>query len=297
MTTQQIGISSDTGLVGFLCEKTDLPVSYQACLECSRTVSDCPMFPAAISRIIESQRPQDHAYRLAAAHGGADYAFSVTEIVYCPRKYRLSKEYPFYEKPTALWRMLRGSAIHRELAMSGEGIAEKTLVWRFRFMGKTVALTGTPDLLTQTEDGWKVTDFKFTDYVPRSKKVFVCNGCQAETDENLVCPNCGQMKRGHVSQVTLPPQPLGGHGKQVNLYGLLVERAMKERVAGGEVIYLSKKPYKVSIAYNATETMDFLKSKLSALLSPELPPVLQEEGEKWECDYCPVRSYCEEVSQ
>jgi len=286
-TTMQVGLQ------GFACEVSGEPVSFDECLACAqRGAPGCPMFPAAIEQIINTQRPADHAMRITNARGlVADFAFSVTEIVYCPRRYRLAREFPYHERPTALWRMLRGTAIHDFLAASSHGIREQTLVWRFRYRGKVIVLVGTPDLIVETERGYLVVDYKFTDFAPRPRAALVCNGCQAEVSE-LCCPNCGPLHREQVSRLTLPPRPHNGHEWQVGLYGLLVEQAMKGEVCGGQVIYLTKKPLKVEVPYSREAALNFLKSRLDVLAGCALPPVLTEPQELWQCDYCSLSAVC-----
>ena len=285
------------GFAGFLCEVTGDPVAPTDCLACARKgAPGCPMFPAAIESIIDSMRPQDHAMQKAAQIGGADFAISVTELVYCPRKYLLQRQFPYYERPTAYWRMLRGTGIHELLARAGgNGTAEQTLVWRFKFQGKTIALTGTPDLVEDTPNGAHVVDYKFTEYAPRDQKILVCPGCQEQVSKDLVCPNCGQLGKSAVNRVTLPARPHAGHDRQVNLYGLLIEKVLGKPVAGGQVIYLTKTPVRIPVSYERDATMAFVKARLAALLDADLPPVLADPDELWQCDYCPVRSQCESL--
>jgi hypothetical protein len=282
------------GFAGFICEVTGDQIAPDDCLACARKgAPGCPMFPAAIEAIINSMRPQDHAMRKAAQVGGADFAISVTELVYCPRKHILAQDYPYYERPSAYWRMLRGTGIHELLSKAGGPGVEQTLVWRFKFQGKTVALTGTPDLVEDTPDGARIVDYKFTDYAPRDKKILECPACQEEVSKDLECPSCGKIGRSAVNRITIPAKPHGGHGRQVNLYGLLVEKVLGKPVAEGQVIYLTKTPVRINVPYERDATLAFVKERLAALLQDDLPPVVTNPDELWQCDYCPVRSQCE----
>lgn len=289
-TEVQVGT---TGLAGFLCEVSGEPVSFAACYACALGgAPGCPMFPAAIERSLAAQRPADYALQIASRYGKIDYAFSVTEIVYCPRRYRLAQEYPYYERPSALWRMARGTAIHQFLA-AGQENAEQTLVWRFSFKGKIIALVGTPDLLLWDGTSYRVIDYKFTDFAPRERKAFLCDGCREEVDANLVCPTCGPLRRDQVAHVTLPPKPHNSHDLQIQLYCLLVAKVLRKPVSGGQVIYLTKKPLKIDVPFDSQATLHFLAERIKTLLSPELPPILQVQQELWQCDYCPLRERCE----
>ena len=295
------------GLVGFDCEVTGEPVSFDVCLACAREgAPGCPMTPALVERIRDDIRPQDFAQRLAEEHG-ADIGFSVTEVIYCPRKQRLSNQYPYNEKPSSLYRMKRGSGVHADLALYSGGIREARLHWKFLFGGRKVLLTGSPDLIETRPDGWYISDYKVTGNPPRRRWVYLCTGCQAETvkeERTFHCPNCGPLRRDHVDRLALLPEARDGHARQVNLYGLLIEKNAEKLatdhgledpgdIAGGQVVYLPHDlPVRCEVRYDRNATMAFLKERLNALLSLELPPVLIGG---WECDYCPVRAHCEDL--
>lgn len=172
-------------------------------------------------------------------------------------------------------------------------IQNVTLLVIFTFQGKTIALTGTPDLVEDTPNGALVTDYKFIEYAPRDQKILVCPDCQEEVSKDLVCPNCGQIGKSAVNRVNIPAKPHAGHDRQVNLYGLLIEKVLGKPVAGGQIIYLTKTPVRIPVSYERDATMAFVKQRLAALLDADLPPVLTEPDELWQCDYCPVRSQCE----
>ena len=117
------------GLVGLSCEMTEEPVNFDDCLACAKNgAPGCSMTPALVERIRDGIRPHDFAQRMAEERE-ADFGLSVTELIYCPRKFRLSKTYPYIEKPTALYRMMRGSGVHADLAQYSEGIRETRLAW------------------------------------------------------------------------------------------------------------------------------------------------------------------------
>lgn len=123
-----------------------------------------------------------------------------------------------------------------------------------------------------------------------------------------MCPNCGALnpRSSAVARVYRPPQARSSHASQVNLYALLIEKnaaflekqhgAKASGFCGAEVVYLSPKtPVRCSVALNRDASMTLLKSSLTALLSNDIPPVLDEVDELWRCDYCPVRTHCEQV--
>ena len=94
-------IATQTGLVGFLCEVTDQPISFQECLACARKgAPGCSMVPAVIHTATNSIRDPRYAQKLAE-QTGAEIGFSVTELLSCARQMRLKTELPYYEKPSS----------------------------------------------------------------------------------------------------------------------------------------------------------------------------------------------------
>ena len=104
------------------------------------------MVPAIIHDIASSVRSPEYANDLAK-QAGAEVGFSATELLGCPRQYRLKKQHPYWEKPSGMYRMTFGSGYHAALSKYSAGIAEETLTWKFKLLGKSVLLVGTPDLI------------------------------------------------------------------------------------------------------------------------------------------------------
>jgi len=300
---------TQTGLVGFVCEVTEEPVSFDECLACAqRGAPGCPMIPAAIHDIAGSIRDPEYANNLAH-QAGAEIGFSATELLGCPRQYVLKKQHPYWEKPTSMYRMAFGTGYHAALAKYPGGIREQTLTWKFTFLGKPILLVGTPDTIEATPTGWHIVDYKVTANPPFGHKVPICVHCDLDLykgDDGLMCPNCGALnpRSSAVARVYRPPQARSSHAQQVNLYALLVAKnaaLLKEKhgvkaegFCGAQVVYLSPKtPVRCDIALEREGTLAFLKARLTTLLSGAMPPVLDELDELWRCDYCPVRTHCE----
>ncbi len=304
--------TTQTGLVGFTCEVTNQAVSFHECLACAQKgAPGCPMVPAAIHVAANSIRDPLYAQKLAE-EAGAEIGFSVTELISCARQTCLKQENPYYEKPSSLYRMNRGTGYHDLLSQYPDGIREETLSWRFRFQGKSILLVGTPDLIELIPEGWLITDYKVTGNAPFGRKVMLCGKCEGETykgEDGVTCRDCGSIlrSRSELIQVYRPPQPRSSHVMQVNLYALLVEKnadvlagklnaTNQNRFAGAQVVYFADKaPVRCMAPLDRESTMAFLKKVLAALIVPDLPPILHEVGELWRCDYCPVRSLCEEM--
>lgn len=305
--------NTQTGLVGFLCEVTEEPVTFQECLACAkRGAPGCPMVPAIIHDIASSIRSPEYANDLAIK-AGAEVGFSATELLGCPRQYRLKKRHPYWEKPSGMYRMTFGSGYHAALSKYSAGIAEETLTWKFKLLGKSVLLVGTPDLIELRTDGWFITDYKVTGNPPFGRKVPICNHCDLEMykgDDGLTCPNCGPLnpRSSAISRVYRPAQARSSHVEQVNLYALLIEKnasllAKKhnmsepvENTCGGQIAYLSQKgAVRCDVQLDRAAALALLKIRLSALLSEDLPPILDDADELWRCDYCAVRAHCEKL--
>ncbi len=306
-------ITTQTGLVGLLCEVTEEPVTFQECLACAqRGAPGCPMVPAIIHDIASSIRSPEYANDLAK-QAGAEVGFSVTELLGCPRQYRLKKQHPYWEKPSSMYRMTFGSGYHAALSTYSAGITEETLTWKFKLLGKSVMLVGTPDLIELKPEGWFITDYKVTGNPPFGRKVPICNHCDLEMykgDDGLTCHNCGALnpRSSAISRVYRPAQARSSHVEQVNLYALLIEKnavqiAKKhglaepvEHTCGGQIAYLSQKSIvRCDVPIDRAAALALLKTRLSALLSDTLPPILDDADELWRCDYCAVRAHCEQL--
>ncbi len=305
-TTQQ------TGLVGLLCEVTEEPVTFQECLKCAqRGAPGCPMVPAIIHDIASSIRDPEYANELAK-QAGAEVGFSVTELLGCPRQYRLKKQHPYWEKPSGMYRMTFGSGYHAALSKYSAGIAEETLNWKFKLLGKSVLLVGTPDLIELRPDGWFITDYKVTGNPPFGRKVPICNHCDLEMykgEDGLTCPNCGALnpRSSAISRVYRPAQARSSHAEQVNLYALLIEKNAAALVkkhnlvdpvnfSGAQIAYLSQKGVtRCDVQLDRATAVTLLKTRLSALLADNLPPIIDDADELWRCDFCAVRAHCEQL--
>ena len=141
------------------------------------------MVPAIIHDIASSVRSPEYANDLAK-QAGAEVGFSATELLGCPRQYRLKKQHPYWEKPSGMYRMTFGSGYHAALSKYSAGIAEETLTWKFKLLGKSVLLVGTPDLIELRTDGWFITDYKVTGNPPFGVG---SEHCVEDCVGNLVC--------------------------------------------------------------------------------------------------------------
>jgi predicted RNA-binding Zn-ribbon protein involved in translation (DUF1610 family) len=265
------------------------------------------MTAPVVEAIVAGIRPPDLANQIAAEHG-AEIGFSVTELLHCPRRQRLEGDHTWYENPSGLYRMTRGSAVHDYLSRSSGGLKESRLSWTFRFLGRTVTLSGMPDLVELRPEGFFITDYKVTENPPRDKATWICSGCNTvvkKSGSKFLCPNCGEIARSAAYRTVETARARSTHILQINLYGLLIEKNLRQvasalgmtgspPVCGGEVLYLPPTlPMRCSVLYDRETTLAFLKKSLKVLLSPSLPPILAEDDEgHWECGYCPLAEVC-----
>jgi hypothetical protein len=319
------------GFAGFLCEVTEQPVSVQDCLACAQNgAPGCPMTPALVERIAEGVRPL-HFSKNFATRSGADFGISVTELIGCPRRFRLVREHAYFEKPTSMARTQRGTARHADLALySGPGLKELRISWSFTYSHPEgqkvrVILTGQPDLLSLRSDGWLITDYKDTENPPRPTYTYTCHLHPEEIAGKphwrgrgpFTCSHCGTLTRAQVDEYITPPAARTTHALQIHLLALLVTKngallaseynqtrklhcswntpaAVEDTpVAAGEIAYLGL--LRCSVVPDTAAALAHLKRRLAALLSKNLPPILSDPVELWECGYCPVRDACEQL--
>jgi len=320
---------------GFLCEVTGEPVSPDHCLACARKgAPGCEVgSPAIIAGIIHHQRPIHYATRSAQDQRldlDIQHGFSVTELLSCARKQRLLNDVNWYEKPSRLYYAFRGTLFHAEAEryLDSDPLAagEERLFWFLKFSGKTIGLSGQPDLILfdSLRGGWIIHDYKTTKEVPGRTYRYVCAFTSKIIydvpfrikGKQVNCPWCAtKHSLDEVSMEELPPQPRGSHVEQIQLYTLLLEKNAARLAAkvnaraagqivpenasviGAELVYLdmsAQKRIQVSI-WPKEERLELLKRRLSLHMQPELPAILTERDELWACDYCAVRTRCAQL--
>ena len=68
------------------------------------------------------------------------------------------------------------------------------------------------------------------------------------------------------------------------------------KFCGGQIAYLSQKGVvRCDVQLDRAAALALLKTRLSALLSEDLPPILDDADELWRCDFCAVRVHCEQL--
>ncbi|MBN1887227.1 MAG: hypothetical protein JW850_04535, partial [Thermoflexales bacterium] len=223
----------------------------------------------------------------------------------CPRKERLKQLHNYWLKPTELWWAYRGQLMHGIAAQYVEGdphaFAETRLAAMIPMGDELVEITGQPDLVLL--DRGHLVDYKTTKSVPGPWRTWVCpetgelvrERSFAWRNKMISCPHCEAGT--HVAReivVEAAPRPYPRHAQQVSLYALLLAENGVE-VQTGEIVYQDMSvQLRVPVALMPPgEAMDLMKDRLRLHLQPNIPDILTDPAELWECDYCPVRRACE----
>ena len=331
----------DPGFQGFVCELSGEPVSAAECLACAQAGAPGCNYgtPAVIAGIANNMRTPN--FSLAAVQQkrediAFDFGFSATELLGCPRKKRLIQQYPWWEKPSALYWAFRGTMMHSAAEKyAGDNpfaLVEDRLFWFLRFSGKVIGLSGAPDLLVYDPQlgGWKLIDYKTIKQVRTSLHRHICPATGNTMSDmpfpvrgkQMYCKWCDEKHpKNELTIVKVPFQPRGSHREQMQIYSILVEKnaaALAEAanaqlraagrddvvppnaaVIGAELIYMDmSRMIRLDVdIWSYKDRLAFLKRKLAAAIMPDLPPVLTDPDQTWQCKYCPVATTCEGLTQ
>jgi CRISPR/Cas system-associated exonuclease Cas4 (RecB family) len=277
---------------GFVCAVTGENVAVRDCLACAQRGGreECE-FPYPILKGIA-----DHS---GPRNLGADWdcpVVSVTELLGCPRQWRLRKEHEHYVKPSQAYWAFRGTIGHELLAGNAPlgAIVEK----RFYQERGDYVVTGQPDLVTAQG---VLVDYKTTKRLPRPLQTYHCLACGAElrrgqwkarANHTLTCPACQARYRGRdVEPVESPPEPYAHHVEQLNLYAWLLAQHDIEIIAA-QVVYLDMAGVlRLQAPLHDLESVaDLIDERLAAFARDER--VKDGEDDPWNCRYCHVSGAC-----
>ncbi len=324
------------GFQGFVCTISGEQVSAAECLACAEAGAPGCNYgnPAIIAGIINGMRRPD--FSLAAAQSerddvAFDFGFSATELLGCPRKQRLSQEYPWWESPQNLYWAFRGTLMHTAAeAHAGANpfaLVEDRLFWFIRWQGQVIGLSGAPDLLVYepTLGGWKLIDYKTIKQIRSKLHRHICPETGKTMSDmpfpvrgkQMYCKWCDEKHpKGDLLIVKVDFQPRGSHREQLQIYSLLVEKNAARlteaanaqlraagrqavvpadaAVIGAELVYMDMaRMVRLEVDIWSYETrVAFLKERLAAAITLEMPPVLDNPDQTWQCNYCPVASTC-----
>lgn len=186
------------------------------------------------------------------------------------------------------------------------------------------------------QKGWVLMDYKTISEVNEYVWRHICKATdKVITDmpfpvngKGINCRHCDEKHpKEDVTIVKVEFSPRGTHVEQLQLYALLIEKlegksgvlsaAVNAKLAavgitdpgmlvpqaapvvGAELIYLDMKRVlrrEVEI-WPADDRLTFLKERLATATTPDLPPVLTDANDLWQCNYCPVASLCKELAE
>lgn len=118
-------------LVGFICERTEEPISFSECLECSRIQHPCPFWDTVLQALIENNADRPGA------------GLSATMLTGCLRQTYFNLTLDYYQKPSKLWPALRGTMIHSMLEKVK--LPNKLIEVRLGYKIDGMEITGKPD--------------------------------------------------------------------------------------------------------------------------------------------------------
>ena len=285
---------------GYICEVSGQKVATATCLQCALHggVDNCPLTYPLLKGIAKQQQPR----RLA--QGYERTVVSVTELLGCPRQWRLKQQYPHYVKPSQAYWAFRGTLAHELLA--GNTPPGAFVEQRFYHpVNDEYMVTGQPDLVTQ--EGVLV-DYKTTKSLPDTIKTYYCPECGAIMRRNqwrsrrnyrINCPHChtpGKQYYGRdIEPVISPPEPYEHHVAQLNYYAWLLAQHDIE-VQAAQVVYLDMSGVLRLEAEltSAATTEEQLKQRLLAFKRDER--VKDVAADPWNCKYCAVSAVCADES-
>ncbi len=288
-------IETNTGFQGFICEVTAEPVSPAECLACARKgAPGCTMTGPIIKGILSNLRPDD-------------FGLTVTTLLGCARKARLKLEAPYWLKPSELWWSYRGQLLHNVAAQYAKDDAQAIAEQRFSMLvetgGGVVEITGQPDLVL-TDLGVLV-DYKTTKHMPQPWKTYTCpetgdviqHGQWALRTKYIECPFCEDGR--HIAKDVLAlgkPRAYQGHIQQVSVYAVIL-RENGIPVHTAEIVYQDMAgQLRIPVELlSAEQVWALLEQRVAVHTQAELPGILTDPDQGWECDFCPVRSVCESL--
>jgi CRISPR/Cas system-associated exonuclease Cas4 (RecB family) len=272
-----------------------MSITIDACLQCARegALPGCHQTAPVIAGIVRGLRPDS-------------FGLTVTTLISCVRKTRLMREVPYWLKPSESYWAYRGTLMHGVAALYAAEADQIIAEQRFAMLvetldGRLVEVTGQPDLVLL--DQARILDFKTTKSVPTGWRSYMCPETEQVISEGpyalrrrfIVCPYCrlGQHEVKAI-EVISEPRAKAQHVLQLSLYRLLLHRHGIE-VTAGEIVYQdmdTQRRIPVDLM-SLADAERYLRERVTLATQLELPSVLTDEEELWQCDYCPVRDECE----
>ncbi len=242
---------------------------------------------------------------------------SASQLPYCPRKWRLQREFDYAEKPSACYARFRGTAFHHALeryapaGAAAEGRLQTLVQLPEGFQanrhvkveyGIFAVLSGKPDILYQ--DGHLV-DYKTTARIPDGYAIYTCPETGAVVWEGeyyryrrapsfAPCRACGGTHDPKDIRDVLPVQPRPQHVTQLAVYAVILADNGKP-VTGAEIVYMDMaSQVRVPVDLPSyDDTLWWLQKRMAEFAALAVPPAKDEPD--WECRFCPVNDICQQM--
>lgn len=291
--------------IGFVCEADESAVAPEQCRACARQGArpGCQQSAPVITGILNGLR--------------SGHALTVTVLLGCARKARLMQTEDYQLKPAEAWWAYRGQLMHGVSAAYAQGDPDAIAEQRFSMLvdagsgealcaslkptaSRLVEISGQPDLVLV--DRRHLVDYKTTKAVPGPWRTWTCptlgviarEGQFACRTKWLDCPACSQRHEAAAIETQHPPRAYASHIQQVSLYRLLLwENGIEVDTA--EIIYQDmRQQLRVPVELlSLSEARTLLEARLAEHTQPNLPDVLRDPDDIWQCNFCPVRAACE----
>ncbi len=276
---------------GFVCEADGSPITPDHCLACARNGArpGCHMTAPVVKGILDGMRPEG-------------FGLTVTLLLSCARKARLMQEVDYRLKPSEAWWAYRGQLMHGIAAEYAAGDPDAVAETRFSMLVGDQTITGQPDLVLIDQN--RLLDYKTTKRIPGPWRVWACpqtgevirEGQFAWRSKWMDCPSCGESHIAAEIETVGEPRPYRRHVEQVSLYRLLMwESGIAIEMA--EICYQDMATQlRVPVdLLPLDEARALLEQRVALFTQGELPNILTDPDDLWECDWCPVRARCEEL--
>jgi len=276
------------------------------------------MTAPVIHGILQNMRPDQPEALLAAGFG----TLTVTTIMGCPCKWRLKIEHHYAERPSRMWWAFRGQIAHNITEQYTLDDANVLVEQRLSFLAKPaslpviinehvvmsgdcVILTGQPDVVYL--DWGHLMDYKSTKKVPQTWKTYTCpntgevlwEGQWRRRRDYVFHCDCEDVHKPRDVEILGPPRPYQSHMRQLSIYAYMLAQNGVD-IDSAEIVYLDmERTLRIPVELIPPEEIEqLLAERLPAFLQDELPePFASIKGKSpWECDYCPVRSQCEDLA-
>ena len=246
-------------LTGLYCKRKEKVVSFQECLQCSRTNFECPIFPEYIKWLMK----EDDEY---------NQEITVTKLLYCPRRAYLIAKTDYIINVEDAWALFRGSLSHSFL----ERLRDENCIVETRFERdyKGIKIYGKPDKID-------IENKILYDYKTIAGKI--------SDDYSL---RWGNSKLEHQIQLNLYKWLLEGRFEIEKMVLIYIGSDCSKKFLVEERKKDNKKKYKeLEKAFHRAEILSKIWNKPLEEITPEELP----KEESWICKYCPVVENCSKL--